>query len=87
MHLLFKKKTGLWGIVNNAGILGYFGPMAWYTPQEFMETLNVNVGGIVRVTTELLPLLKQGKDVITLRKYIVKRLFIGGFKKKKQISE
>jgi len=51
---------GLWGLINNAGILkGYF---IEFTPIDtFQQLLDVNLLGHVRVTQAFLPLLRKGK--------------------------
>ncbi|XP_078545007.1 17-beta-hydroxysteroid dehydrogenase type 6-like [Lissotriton helveticus] len=56
---------GLWGLVNNAGI-GF--PMAlneWLTKEDYEKVINVNLLGMIEVTLNLLPLMRQAKGRIT----------------------
>ena len=57
--------SGLWGLVNNAGISGVAsGPIEWLRTSDFREVLDVNTLGVVDVTLKFLPLLKKGKGRI-----------------------
>lgn len=51
--------SGLWGLVNNAGIFGDLGPMEWSTRKDFQRVLNVNTFGHIEVTLAFLPLLRK----------------------------
>ena len=53
--------VGLWGLVNNAGILGHLGPSEWLRHEDYLHILNVNTLGTVRVVRTFLPLLKRSK--------------------------
>ncbi|XP_066270403.1 retinol dehydrogenase 16-like isoform X2 [Branchiostoma lanceolatum] len=55
---------GLWGLVNNAGILGVAGTMAWATKDDYQAVLNVNLLGMIDVTNKFLPLLKKSRGRI-----------------------
>ncbi|KAM8977538.1 retinol dehydrogenase 7-like [Pelodytes ibericus] len=50
--------TGLWGLVNNAGI-GTLGPNAWQRKEDFVKVLNVNLLGAIDVTLHVLPLIRK----------------------------
>ncbi|XP_078579919.1 retinol dehydrogenase 16-like [Branchiostoma floridae x Branchiostoma japonicum] len=53
---------GLWGLVNNAGILGVAGgTMEWATKEDYQAVLNVNLLGMIDVTKTFLPLLKKSR--------------------------
>ncbi|CAH1252125.1 HSD17B6 [Branchiostoma lanceolatum] len=52
---------GLWGLVNNAGILGVAGTMEWATKGDYQAVLNVNLLGMIDVTNKFLPLLKKSR--------------------------
>ena len=56
--------TGLWGLVNNAGIL-YLLPIEWTSMDIFKRTADVNLWGMIDVTKTFLPLVKktQGRVV------------------------
>jgi len=51
-------KDGLWGVVNNAGILK-FGAFELTSFEDWSLTLNVNVLGVAKMTKIFLPLLKK----------------------------
>ena len=53
--------TGLFGLVNNAGVAGIIGPTPWQTREDFQRVLNVNTLGPIGVTLALLPLLLQAR--------------------------
>ena len=55
---------GLWGIHNNAGIHGAFAPADWQTLQDYQDTLDVNLFGLIDVTTTFLPLVKKERGRI-----------------------
>ena len=59
-HTLFVY-TGLWAIVNNAGVVGGVGPTSWLTRKEYDDTFAVNLFGVIFVTQAFLPLVVQGK--------------------------
>nr|XP_006130883.1 17-beta-hydroxysteroid dehydrogenase type 6-like [Pelodiscus sinensis] len=52
---------GLWGLVNNAGIMGKSAPNEWLTKDDFATVLNVNLLGPIEVTLSLLPLVKRAR--------------------------
>ncbi len=56
--------TGLWGVLNNAGVQGVVAPADWITLQDYYDTINVNMFGLVDVTTTFLPLVKKEKGRI-----------------------
>ena len=53
--------SGLWGIVNNAGVLGIDGPTQTIPRQEYINVFQVNVFGMVDVTRAFLSLVKKSK--------------------------
>ncbi|XP_045176331.2 retinol dehydrogenase 7-like [Mercenaria mercenaria] len=55
------KDTGLWGVVNNAGIMPTYAPTEWTTLEEFERACKVNLFGTVSVTLAFLPLLRQSR--------------------------
>ncbi|OLS23659.1 MAG: 3-oxoacyl-[acyl-carrier-protein] reductase FabG [Candidatus Heimdallarchaeota archaeon LC_2] len=60
------KGEGLYGIVNNAGI-GETWPLIESTEEEIHRIININLYGVIRVTTALMPLLTQSKGrVVTI---------------------
>ncbi|CAJ0938319.1 unnamed protein product, partial [Mesorhabditis belari] len=57
---------GLWGIVCNAGILGYSGPDDWLKAEDYMHTMSVNTFGVMRFVQKLRKFVKiqRGRIVI-----------------------
>ncbi|XP_019622982.1 PREDICTED: retinol dehydrogenase 16-like isoform X2 [Branchiostoma belcheri] len=56
---------GLWGLVNNAGILGVMGgTMEWATLEDYQAVLSVNLLGMIDVTKTFLPLIKKSRGRI-----------------------
>jgi len=56
--------SGLWGIVNNAGILNSIGPVDWLTADDYRGHCDVNLFGLIDVTMTFLPLLKKTRGRI-----------------------
>jgi len=50
---------GLWGVMNNAGILGPCGPPEWKSIDDYKKVAAVNLYGLIDVTMTFLPLLKK----------------------------
>ncbi|XP_065147284.1 17-beta-hydroxysteroid dehydrogenase type 2 isoform X1 [Paramisgurnus dabryanus] len=57
-------ETGLWGLVNNAGVLGYVCDAELLPIQFYRKYLEVNFIGSVEVTQIFLPLIRQSKGRI-----------------------
>ncbi|XP_069717263.1 dehydrogenase/reductase SDR family member 9-like [Phaenicophaeus curvirostris] len=55
---------GLWGLVNNAGIMGTPAPTDWLDIEHFREPIEVNLIGLINVTINMLPLIKKAKGRI-----------------------
>ena len=53
--------SGLWGVINNAGIAGKIGPSDWLKIDDYKQVLDVNFYGLVDVTRTFLPLLKKAR--------------------------
>ncbi|XP_069089423.1 retinol dehydrogenase 7-like [Pleurodeles waltl] len=58
-------KKGLWGLVNNAGIGFPMAPNEWLTKEDYQKVISVNLLGMIDVTVNLLPLVRQAKGRIT----------------------
>ncbi|XP_054984311.1 retinol dehydrogenase 16-like [Sorex araneus] len=73
--------TGLWGLVNNAGISVPTAPNEWLTKQDFMKILDVNLLGVIEVTVSLLPLLRKARGRVVNVSSVLGRLslFGGGY--------
>ncbi|XP_027441522.1 D-beta-hydroxybutyrate dehydrogenase, mitochondrial isoform X1 [Zalophus californianus] len=53
-------ETGLWGLVNNAGI-STFGEVEFTSMETYKEVAEVNLWGTVRMTKSFLPLIRRAK--------------------------
>ncbi len=56
--------VGLWGVVNNAGIVGHFGPDDFLSVEDYQRVLDVNTLGTIRVTQAFKSLVKKTKGRI-----------------------
>lgn len=61
---LLPKDTGLWALVNNAGILGYVAFPDCFKREHYEKVLDVNMYGTIEMTTAFLPLLREAKGRI-----------------------
>ncbi|XP_045176008.2 retinol dehydrogenase 7-like [Mercenaria mercenaria] len=52
---------GLWGLVNNAGIMPTFAPVEWTPVEDFEGACKVNLFGTISVSLQFLPLLRQSQ--------------------------
>lgn len=77
-HLL---SSGLWGLVNNAGVSVPTAPNEWLTKEEFMKILDINLIGVFDVTVHMLPLVRKAKGRIVNVSSIMGRIsyFGGGY--------
>ncbi|XP_050388744.2 retinol dehydrogenase 7 [Patella vulgata] len=50
---------GLWAVVNNAGIVGAVGPVECLNRKDYLDTLAVNLLGVIDVTKTFLPLVRK----------------------------
>ena len=60
LFFFFVVMAGLWGLVNNAGIL-YMLPIEWTPLDIFKRIADVNLWGMIDVTKTFLPLVKKGR--------------------------
>ncbi|XP_058029309.1 17-beta-hydroxysteroid dehydrogenase type 6 [Ahaetulla prasina] len=65
---------GLWGLVNNAGIVHPISPNEWLTKEDYMKVLNVNLIGMIDVTLHMLPLVKKARGRVVNMSSIMGRL-------------
>lgn len=71
--------TGLWGLVNNAGIVHPAAPNEWLTKNDFVKVLDVNLVGLIDVTLHMLPLVKKAKGrVVNVASILGRLAFYGG---------
>ncbi|NXK24851.1 DHRS9 reductase, partial [Arenaria interpres] len=72
------QSEGLWGLVNNAGILGPTAPTDWLDIEHFREPIEVNLIGLINVTINMLPLIKKAKGRIVNVSSVGGRLAFSG---------
>lgn len=53
--------SGLWAVVNNAGVGVPSGPNDWLTIEDFKSMLAVNLNGVIDITLSVLPLIKKAR--------------------------
>ena len=67
----------LWGLVNNAGI-GHVLPLEWTPLSIFKSTADVNLWGMIDMTTTFLPLVKKARGrVVNFSSVAGREKFIG----------
>ncbi|KAE8278615.1 Retinol dehydrogenase 7 [Larimichthys crocea] len=54
-------ESGLWAVVNNAGVSVPSAPCDWLTIDDYKSMLDVNLNGVISVTLSVLPLIKKAK--------------------------
>lgn len=69
---------GLWGLVNNAGVLGALAPTDWLTVEDYREPVEVNLFGLINVTLNMLPLVKKAQGRVINVSSIGGRVAFGG---------
>ncbi|NXS78594.1 RDH16 dehydrogenase, partial [Erpornis zantholeuca] len=70
---------GLWGLVNNAGVILPTAPNEWLTKDDFVKVLDVNLVGLVEVTLSLLPLVRRARGrVVNVASVMGRVSFFGG---------
>ncbi|XP_038234803.1 17-beta-hydroxysteroid dehydrogenase type 6 [Dermochelys coriacea] len=70
---------GLWGLVNNAGIISSLAPNEWLTKDDFVRVLDVNLIGLIEVTLSVLPLVKRARGrVVNVASILGRLAFYGG---------
>ncbi|XP_042306097.1 dehydrogenase/reductase SDR family member 9 [Sceloporus undulatus] len=57
-------ENGLWGLINNAGIMGPSAPTDWLNIEHYRAPIEVNLLGLINVTINFLPLVKKAKGRI-----------------------
>ena len=70
--------SGLWGLINNAGVLGVLAPTDWLTVNDYREPIEVNLFGLIDVTLNMLPLLKKALGRVINVSSVGGRLAFGG---------
>ncbi|XP_072274388.1 dehydrogenase/reductase SDR family member 9 [Pyxicephalus adspersus] len=55
---------GLWGLVNNAGVMGTLAPIDWLSIDDIRDPIEVNLIGLIHVTLAMIPMIKKAKGRI-----------------------
>ncbi|XP_029081365.1 dehydrogenase/reductase SDR family member 9 [Monodon monoceros] len=71
-------EKGLWGLINNAGVLGVLAPTDWLTVEDYREPIEVNLFGLISVTLNMLPLVKKARGRVINVSSIGGRLAFSG---------
>ncbi|KAK2503449.1 hypothetical protein MC885_006001, partial [Smutsia gigantea] len=70
---------GLWGLVNNAGTFHAVCCTEWLTMEAYMNTIKVNLLGLIEVTLNMLPLVKKAQGrIVNISSILGRVAFIGG---------
>jgi len=54
-------RSGLWGVLNNAGAMTTMGPLEWVSVDDYRRNCDVNLFGLIDVTLTFLPLVKKSR--------------------------
>ncbi|KAK9410698.1 dehydrogenase/reductase SDR family member 9 [Crotalus adamanteus] len=57
-------QRGLWGLINNAGVMGPSAPTDWLRIEHYRAPIEINLLGLINVTLNILPLVKKAKGRI-----------------------
>ncbi|XP_028642544.1 17-beta-hydroxysteroid dehydrogenase type 6 [Grammomys surdaster] len=71
---------GLWGLVNNAGVLQPFAYLEWYRPEDYTSIFQVNLIGLTQVTLSMLFLVKKARGrIVNISSVLGRVALFGGF--------
>ncbi|XP_025093905.1 17-beta-hydroxysteroid dehydrogenase type 6-like isoform X1 [Pomacea canaliculata] len=68
---------GLWGVVNNAGIVGPVCPSEWLSHDGYQTCLAVNLLGLIDVTRTFLPLVRRARGRVVNISSVAGRIVLG----------
>ncbi|XP_029461538.1 dehydrogenase/reductase SDR family member 9 [Rhinatrema bivittatum] len=71
-------EKGLWGLINNAGIMGKLAPTDWLNIDHFRAPIEVNLLGLINVSLALLPLIKKARGRVVNMGSVGGRVAAGG---------
>ncbi|XP_050388746.2 retinol dehydrogenase 16 [Patella vulgata] len=71
---ILPSNRGLWAVVNNAGIGGTIGPIECLNRKDYMDTLAVNLLGLIDVTKMFLPLIRKERGRVVNIASIIGRI-------------
>jgi len=67
-------EKGLWGVLNNAGVISYCGMPEWMHLEDYKRQCDVNLWGLIDVSLKFMPLVKKEKGRIVNTASIAGRL-------------
>lgn len=70
--------SGLWAVVNNAGVSVPSAPCDWLTIDDYKSMLDVNLNGVIAVTLSVLPLIKKAKGRVVNVASVFGRISVTG---------
>ncbi|KAI8794233.1 retinol dehydrogenase 7 [Biomphalaria glabrata] len=70
------KDIGLWGLVNNAGIVGNMAVSELCSKSDYLACFDVNLFGLIEMTRTFLPLLRRSKGRVVNTSSLLARLAI-----------
>lgn len=71
-------QSGLWAVVNNAGVSVPSAPCDWLTVDDYKSMLEVNLDGVIAVTLSVLPLIKKAKGRVVNVASVFGRISVTG---------
>ena len=69
--------SGLWGVMNNAGVFGPCGPPSWASIDDYRAVAAVNLYGLIDVTMTFLPLIKMARGRVVNTASVFGRISLG----------
>ncbi|EHB06524.1 Hydroxysteroid 17-beta dehydrogenase 6 [Heterocephalus glaber] len=72
-------QRGLWGLVNNAGVVSAMTLSEWQKMEDFMNVLKVNLIGLIEVTLSVLPLVRRARGrIVNVSSFMGRLAFFSG---------
>uniref|UniRef100_A0AAQ5ZMJ2 Dehydrogenase/reductase (SDR family) member 9 n=1 Tax=Amphiprion ocellaris TaxID=80972 RepID=A0AAQ5ZMJ2_AMPOC len=71
-------QSGLWAVVNNAGVSIPSAPCDWLTIDDYKSMLEVNLDGVIAVTLSVLPLIKKARGRVVNVASVFGRISVTG---------
>lgn len=70
---------GLWGLVNNAGTFHTVCPTEWLALEAYVNTIKVNLLGLIEMTLNMLPLVRKAQGrIVNISSILGRVAFLGG---------
>ncbi|KAM9835905.1 retinol dehydrogenase 7-like [Aulostomus maculatus] len=71
-------QSGLWAVVNNAGVSVPSAPCDWLSVDDYKSMLDVNLNGVIAVTLSVLPLIKKARGRVVNVASVFGRISVTG---------